>query len=236
MKLSALVVSFRGELLDQCLHHLKLGLRNYNHELIVVNNNRCNSDAVKNVSLRYNAIFMNSGGNVFFPLAVNWAVETNATGELLLLVHDDAVVDDKFICTMLSAAEKHEAKMVGATVSNKRGNPIPAGRDEYGEYTIGAEKESEIIETFSSSVEFFDMKLFRELDGFDKSLILDYFEADFILRAGNKHRACIVQLPNTIHFGGGPRPRDVNDIMHRDGFIFYSRWPRMLKQSATEKI
>ena len=232
MKISAVVPQYRRpELLPSCLGALEAGLARHDHEIIVVDNDEPPNGLVAAACNRSAAKHIRPGCNTFLGTAVNVASDY-ATGDILLIVHNDVIVAGDFMGRMLAAAEAHGATMVGGVVEDGVGNVAPCGiplsdvrLDGRYMHWIGSAEKSEQVQAFCSCVEFFDTALFRKLGGFDDRFLFDYFELDFCIRA-KQHGAiaCTAPLPGTIHLAGGPRPLGADNFIMRDALLLRRKW------------
>ncbi len=129
MKLSVIIVNYNVQyFLEQCLHSVYSAKKNFDIEVIVVDNNSAD-DSVKMLSEKFPDIHLiKNKTNSGFSVANNQAIKI-ATGEYILLLNPDTIVEpDTFEKTIAFMDAHHEAGALGVKMLNGEGDFLPESK------------------------------------------------------------------------------------------------------------
>lgn len=129
MKLSVVIVNYNVKyFLEQCLYSVRRASESLRVEVLVVDNNSVDG-SVKMVREKFpEAILVENKENLGFSKANNQAIRI-ATGEYILLLNPDTVVEDDTFRRVLSFMEEHpDAGGLGVKMIDGKGNFLPESK------------------------------------------------------------------------------------------------------------
>lgn len=128
-KLSIIIVNYNVEyFLDQCLQSVFEGLEGINSEVFVVDNNSVDQ-SVQMVSQKYPSVQLIANTENFgFSKANNQAID-KASGEYILLLNPDTLVQKDTFCKVIDFMDAHpEAGGLGVQMIDGKGNFLPESK------------------------------------------------------------------------------------------------------------
>jgi GT2 family glycosyltransferase len=129
MKLSVIIVNYNVEhFLEQCLHSVRKAARNVPAEVYVVDNNSVDG-SLKMVASKFPEVkIIANKKNTGFSYANNQAIR-ESTGEYVLLLNPDTVVEEDTFEKIISFMDEHpEAGGLGVKMLDGKGNFLPESK------------------------------------------------------------------------------------------------------------
>jgi GT2 family glycosyltransferase len=128
-KISIVIVNYNVEyFLEQCLNSVQKALSNIEGEVFVVDNNSIDGSTSMVKEKFPNVILIENKGNVGFSKANNQAM-LRSTGEYILLLNPDTVVEEDTFSKCLDFMDKHpEAGGLGVRMIDGKGNFLPESK------------------------------------------------------------------------------------------------------------
>ena len=128
MKISVLILNYNvANFLDLCLISVSEALKNYNHEIIVVDN--ASSDNSLEIIEKYhqNVILIKNKENSGYPKGNNLGFE-KVTGDYLLILNPDVIVPEDLIESILKKEETNNQGIAGCYLFDGCGNYLPESK------------------------------------------------------------------------------------------------------------
>lgn len=185
----------RPDLTANVINRLKNALRNFNYEIIIVDNGKINVD--------YDAKVIITNKNLGFPRGTNYGAEYCRPSNWLLTIHNDFEPQEDFLNKMISCAEKFSAPLVGGIYNDHEGMVF----DRYGMPRLvlsGAANGDTLcpVQCMFFTVALIDRSIWDKFDGFDPQFKYDYFEVDFALKLHELDQPiALANLDNSRHAG-----------------------------------
>lgn len=254
MDLSILVISYNTrEMTLACLRSVFAETRKSQYEAIVVDNASSDGSSLAISAMIPGANLIASQENLGFAKANNLAA-AQASGEWLLLLNPDTVVQDGAIDRLLTFARAHpEASIFGGRTvfGNGRLNPGSCWRrptpwsvfcvstgissifprsemfspESYGAWQRDSVREVDIV---SGCFLLIRRELWNELGGFDPAFFMYGEESDLCLRARRAgHRCMICPEASIIHYGGAServRADKMVRLFRAKSLLFHRHW------------
>ena len=129
MKLSVIIVNYNVEyFLEQCLHSVVNAAKNYDTEIFVVDNNSVDG-SVAMVEEKFKSVkLIANKKNTGFSYANNQAIR-QASGEYILLLNPDTVVEENTFEKVISFMDSHaDAGGLGVKMLDGKGNFLPESK------------------------------------------------------------------------------------------------------------
>ena len=129
MKLSVIIVNYNVEyFLEQCLHSVVNAAKNYDTEIFVVDNNSVDG-SVAMVEEKFKSVkLIANKKNTGFSYANNQAIK-QASGEYILLLNPDTVVEENTFEKVISFMDSHaDAGGLGVKMLDGKGNFLPESK------------------------------------------------------------------------------------------------------------
>lgn len=195
--LSLLFVNYRSvSLLKQAIASWELPLKDFQYEIIVVNNDPDENEAIENLALSGKVVVKNIGKNIGFGAANNVAA-TLAQGEWLFLLNPDTEYVAGSIEELLPVLEAYPDSLGGVCLVNDSGKeemwsggyfPTLWKLLQYhlmGPPSQAPWNQSKFVETdwVSGAALLISRENFRQLNGFDESFFLYFEDVDLAWRA-----------------------------------------------------
>ena len=229
MKLSIIIVNWNTEdLLKQTLDSVFKETKNFDFEVIVVDNNSMKDDSVKMIKENFpQVVLIENKENLGFSRANNQGLKI-AKGEYLMLLNSDVIVLNQAIEKLVGFLDKHpETHMAGPKLLNKdmtfqhacrRGVPDPlnslfyltglykifknAKIDSYKKFNV-SENESGRTEALSGAAMMFRREVYEKIGGLDEDFFMYGEDLDFCKRVSDMGwRTFYVSEAEIIHFYG----------------------------------
>ena len=129
MKLSVIIVNYNVEyFLEQCLHSVVNAAKNYDTEIFVIDNNSVDG-SVAMVEEKFKSVkLIANKKNTGFSYANNQAIK-QASGEYILLLNPDTVVEENTFEKVISFMDSHaDAGGLGVKMLDGKGNFLPESK------------------------------------------------------------------------------------------------------------
>lgn len=211
MDLSVIIVSYRGwEKLSKCLEALEsFSNTDFSMEVIVVDNNS-DDGRIDEFEKKFNKIrFIRSGVNGGYAFGCNLGAG-HASGEILMILNPDTIVNEKAVGYMLSQTRKHsEPSIVSCSQAAEGGTESKA----YGRFPalslrnlLPAKEKGAVIhpDWVSGSLMMMRKETFTMLGGFDEDFWMYYEDVDLCRRLRDRN-GCIYFFNeiSIVHRHGG---------------------------------
>jgi GT2 family glycosyltransferase len=221
MDVSIIIVSFNTkQLLDDCLRSVYASLKksSITAEVIVVDN--VSTDGSKEmIRKKYpNVVLIANTDNVGFGRANNQGI-VKATGEHILLLNSDTIVQNNALEKMVRFSKAHPRNFVGPKLFNVDGTPQTSGgpfftlpvvfavlflKGDHTGLTRQSPDETRPIDWVSGACIIAPKKLFLDDLLFDEGIFMYMEEVDLLLRAQKKgYPTMFYHEAHITHLGGG---------------------------------
>ena len=129
MKLSVIIVNYNVQhFLEQCLHSVKKAAESISAEIIVVDNNSVDGSVAMTKAKFPEITLIENKRNTGFSFANNQAIRV-ATGEYILLLNPDTVVEEDTFTKVISFMDSHPgAGGLGVKMLDGKGNFLPESK------------------------------------------------------------------------------------------------------------
>jgi len=129
MKLSIVIVNYNVKhFLEQCLHSVEKACKDIETEIFVVDNNSVDGSAGMIIHKFPNVKLINNKKNLGFSKANNQAMR-KASGEYILLLNPDTVVDENTFVKVIAFMDEHpEAGGLGVKIIDGKGKFLPESK------------------------------------------------------------------------------------------------------------
>jgi len=215
MKLSILIVNFNSKThLLPCLDSIYENIDGISFEVIVVDNNSDDKNNLDELKKYSHLTFFQLDENIGFGGGNNFAA-SKATGEYLLLLNPDTLIEKSSIEQMLDFATKRsEIGIVGPMIAVQKDGP--AEKDFYGDFptlnsVISRNNQRKIVgedniylaERVTGACMLIRRELFEKIGGFDTKFFMYFEDTDLCKRVSKLgYKNAVLKTAEIIHFGG----------------------------------